>query len=147
MKKSIVLGLTFLFIVAMAGCFPSQPHWETYYTPAPIPDGIKKAPSNWKSIVINQTRNTFKDPASVKYEFISTIRPCTVAGQGVRINGVERPRSVDAGQCGGVMINAKNSYGAYVGRQPYVFVLDGQNIIFFQSISGIPVTINPPIDW
>lgn len=77
-----------------------------------------------------------KDPESARYSFGSVYR-------GYAVGSVFEGRKVEGGYMLDVSVNAKNSFGGYVGAKAYRFLLRNDRIISGWDLgnSGIPVKI------
>ncbi len=109
--KNIVIGLLF---VMLAGCasFPTEQE-------AAVAD-YGSYPDSYEQIVKSFYNRTLKDPSSVQYRRISTPKTTWL---GNRFTGVRYGYLV----C--VTLNAKNSYGAYVGFDTDGFLIRNGSII------------------
>lgn len=77
-----------------------------------------------------------KDPESARYSFGTVYR-------GYVVGSVFEGRKVEGGFLLDVTVNAKNSFGGYVGPKPYRFLLRNDRLIGGWEVgsSGIPVKI------
>ncbi|CAI1532463.1 Uncharacterised protein [Serratia grimesii] len=137
MKKIVVFGAAFVSLV-LSGCAPQQP---SFYTPNPYEIQMQEAkrkdaefaekvrninletedvgtkPSNYKKNVENAIREQLKDPESAKFSGMTNPRKEVMVENGDFVYGYST--------C--VYVNAKNSYGGYVGKQLYwAFLRDNQ---------------------
>ncbi|MER2945750.1 hypothetical protein [Serratia bockelmannii] len=137
MKKIAVVGAVLASLV-LSGCAPKQP---SFYTPNPYELKMQEAkrkdaefaekvrninletadvgakPSNYKKNVENSIREQLKDPDSAKFSGMTNPRKEVMVVNGDFVYGYST--------C--VYVNAKNSYGGYVGKQLYwAFLRDNQ---------------------
>lgn len=77
-----------------------------------------------------------KDPESARYSFGTVYR-------GYMVGSVFEGRKVEGGFLLDVTVNAKNSYGGYVGAKPYKFLLRNDKLVGGWEIgsSGIPLKV------
>ncbi|MQU27290.1 hypothetical protein GHO29_12420 [Pseudomonas helleri] len=77
-----------------------------------------------------------KDPESARYSFGSVYR-------GYMVGSVFEGRKLEAGYLLDVTVNAKNSYGGYVGAKPYKFLIHNDRLVGGWEIgsSGIPIKV------
>lgn len=102
-------------------------------TPIPDPDMVNADfglyPTNYEELIYAWARMNLKDSESARYQRISIPR---------REYMVER-RQPFYGYSACVILNAKNSYGAYTGNQAYWFMFRDGKIARWQRIdSGFP---------
>jgi hypothetical protein len=131
----------FLFVTMAAsffGCASLSDHW-TIETVEDTASG--EAPVNHESSIKSYLGNTLKDPFSAQYRYFSApkkyVEKTQVVTQSptlVNVNG----RAIETRKhCWlvTVEVNAKNSYGAYIGWTTYVFLFRGENIMSSHSRS------------
>lgn len=93
------------------------------------------APTGYEAAIKDYLHKTLKDPASAQYEEFkapvlsyfserTVTKPATLVNTDVRVT-----ENRTYGWFVKVGVNAKNSYGAYVGIRNYTFVFRGNNII------------------
>ncbi|MFZ5621157.1 MAG: hypothetical protein ACOY5W_09070 [Pseudomonadota bacterium] len=106
------LSLVLLIAITMNGCAASfkRPPEDAYYGPPP---------DDYEESIREYFSTRLKDPDSARYEFgkprRAYINHALIQGGGVQWFGY----AVD------VIINAKNSYGGYVGRRKYFVFFRG----------------------
>jgi hypothetical protein len=92
--------------------------------------------SDWQNMILTQAPKRFKDPQSVVIEFNSAVpAPCHIRD----MNPI--PWLEYLGYCGLVNINAKNSFGGYVGAEPYFFSIHNNELIFMETVKETEKTI------
>jgi hypothetical protein len=116
MNFRMIGGLTAVAML-LAGCETTAPTAENKVTVAQIP-------SNYRSLAADYFKRTLKDPYSVRD---AQITEPTVIFVGL-VNGTKAP-----GVC--VQMNAKNSFGAYIGQQAFA--------VSFRN--GQILTVAPPV--
>lgn len=115
MKTAIVLALT--ATVALSGCqtAPADRALVAAGDYGPFPD-------NYKELVSAYWRPLLKDPYSAQYHYAGEPFKCYM--REAPISG-GKPRLF--GWCAMYSMNAKNSYGAYIGEKDYrFFIKDGR---------------------
>lgn len=124
--------LAALVFVILAGCASK-----------PTPEQIQAADygaSVYQADAENAVKGFFnvylKDPESARYSFGTVYR-------GYMVGSVFEGRKVEGGFLLDVTVNAKNSYGGYVGAKPYKFLLRNDKLIGGWEIgsSGIPLKV------
>lgn len=110
--KSFVLVLAALF--SLSACVTT-----------PTPEQLASAdygeyPQNYKSIVQDHLKKTLKDPYSAKVEYLNEPTKQWHAAFG---------REPQYGYVVCANVNAKNSYGAYVGEKLNIFLIKNGDII------------------
>lgn len=103
-----------LFSTLVAGCASFTPEELASLDYGPYPD-------NYKDIVQRYIDAKLKDPASAVVEYRAD--PGKIWQKGSIISSKE----YGWGVC--LWINAKNSYGGYVGRRPYAFLIRNGTIV------------------
>lgn len=106
-------------------------------------------PLNYAESITNWITPTLKDPDSAEYKFQKPYRQALPAG-------VFNMKKFFLGWEVDAQINAKNSYGGYVGYSPYSFFFQGNEIrataqaddmqgnwLFITGIKGVLVTNTP----
>ena len=113
--KNIVIGLLF---VTLAGCasFPTEQE-------SAVAD-YGSYPDNYEQIVKSFYNRTLKDPSTAQYRWISSPKTTWL---GNRFTGVRYGYLV----C--VTLNAKNSYGAYIGFGTDGFLIRDGSVIEYVS--------------
>jgi hypothetical protein len=116
MSKVLVLALA-VFALFLSGCA------------APTPEEIARAdygtyPSNYEQIIKSYLSTVLKDPSSAEFNSMSSPKTgWTTYGGGKKFGYVVCAR-----------INTKNSFGGYVGFQPYYFMI--KNGVVISSVLG-----------
>lgn len=120
--KSALLAIC--FSAALAGCVqaPTQAEIERIdYGPYP---------TEYEATISAYLRNILKDPESARIEYVFG------PSQQWRKTGPIAGNRLTAGYLVCAFINAKNSYGAYVGRRLYWFMLHGGSVIEHEGSLG-----------
>jgi hypothetical protein len=121
-----------LAVVLLAGC-ASKPTPEQIqsanYGASVYQADAEKAVKSFFSIYL-------KDPSSAQYSFGNVYR-------GYMVGSVFEGRKLEAGYLLDVSVNAKNSYGGYVGAKPYKFLIRNDKLVGGWEIgaSNIPIKI------
>lgn len=129
MKRITLIGVTLASLV-LSGCGSpayNQQMAEAKRKDAEFSNAVKNinletadvgtSPENYKDIIENAIRGQLKDPDSAKFSAMTTPRKEVMAENRLFVYGYS--------VC--VYVNAKNSYGGYVGDQLYwVFLRDNQ---------------------
>ena len=120
--SSFIKVLVVALIFNGSGCAALQDKWHTNTV---LVQKRGDEPENYEHITKNYLKAILKDPFSAAYEFqgkpfkssfsktIVTKRPTLI-----NVNGYQTTTVIDSWQTD-VMVNAKNSYGAYVGWKRY----------------------------
>jgi hypothetical protein len=121
MKILRQIGLSLLFAYAFCGCVST-----------PTPDEVAKMdygqpPINYSASITNFVGSTLKDPDSAEYRNFSV--PKKGGYQCGLIGGFKQYRGWKVF----VEVNAKNSYGGYIGYQSYIFLFQGENIVAWNT--------------
>jgi hypothetical protein len=90
--------------VPLAGCVSDGKTFDERY------QQVIAAPPNYRALILAHLKNTLKDPYSVRSAEISDASPKFVG----LLNGGNRPAVC-------VKMNAKNSFGAYIGIQTHAY--------------------------
>lgn len=124
--------LIFLSVFLVTGC-ASKPTPEQIqaadYGASVYQDDAEKAVKSFFDVYL-------KDPESARYSFGEVYR-------GYMVGSVFEGRKVEGGFLLDVTVNAKNSYGGYVGAKPYKFLIRNDKLVGGWEIgsSGIPIRI------
>ncbi|KAF0865937.1 MULTISPECIES: hypothetical protein [Pseudomonas] len=127
-----LISLLLLSLFLVTGC-ASKPTPEQIqaadYGASVYQEDAEKAVKNFFGIYL-------KDPDSARYSFGTVYR-------GYMVGSVFEGRKIEAGFLLDVTVNAKNSYGGYVGAKPYKFLIRNDNLVGGWEIgsSGIPIRI------
>ena len=111
--KSVIAAALFVLLSGCASLPSPQEAATADYGPMP---------TNYEDIVKNYYGNTLKDPYSVQYQNISFPRQSWL---GDRFTGAKYGYLVCA------TLNAKNSYGAYVGYKTDGLLIHGNSVILY----------------
>ncbi|MDI2589995.1 hypothetical protein NYP20_16275 [Pseudomonas sp. N3-W] len=129
-KKITTILFLSVFLVACAGK-PTQKELDNADYGQPVE----------QSIAEDLTKSFFaqylKDPYSAQYSFGGIYK-------GYNVGSVFENRKITAGYLLDVSINAKNSYGGYVGTKTYKFIFHNGRMVRGYEIlkaSGAPITI------
>lgn len=125
--KVCSVAISFCFI---AGCVSVPPSDNT---PIPEPDmanaNFGSYPTNYEELIFEWARMNLKDSESARYQRISIPRK----------EYMIHNRQPFYGYSSCVIVNGKNSYGAYTGNQAYWFMFRDGKIARWQRIdSGFP---------
>lgn len=121
----VVMGA--FYLIALIGSQGSPPD---KYFPGEYPESIGPLTKDWAAIVQVHGKKAFKDPDSVKLKFDDMrgkLPPCRVF-----VNG----KPLTQGYCGTVQVNAKNSFGAFTGQRPFLFVVKGGRLEYIAEEVG-----------
>jgi hypothetical protein len=147
MFKSLTYIVIVVLLVLFSGCVKQIPD--------PITNNMSPLPDNWKQIVTKESKEIFKDPYSIVYDFgkETKIYKCSVISK--YITDIikkykysflyKQPTDIlvfnnrFSGYCGIVKINAKNSYGDYTGIKPFIFIIKDSKLVY---ISELDVFLN-----
>lgn len=127
-----LISLMLLSLFLIAGC-ASKPTPEQIqaanYGASVYQEDAEKAVKSFFDIYL-------KDPDSAKYSFGTVYR-------GYMVGSVFEGRKIEAGFLLDVTVNAKNSYGGYVGAKPYKFLIRNDKLVGGWEVgsSGIPIKI------
>lgn len=130
MKRITLLAI---FSVLLSGCgIAYQSNRSQLLKTATVQDYGIQPPDNYKEIEKSLIVSKLKDPDSAKFQFGSIYRDAIPGG-------FTSPKAVLVWRHD-VMVNAKNSYGGYVGFQPYRFAWrDGRIFaVAYPDLSGGP---------
>lgn len=98
---------------------------------------IDELPDNYKELVIEAGKRVLKDGYSAKYEFegdpIKNV-PLGKSGNS-EIAKLEQELGLTTEWNGFVMINAKNSYGAYTGFKKYMYTIHKKKVVRLAPVS------------
>jgi hypothetical protein len=95
-------------------------------------------PKGWKETVKNAISSRLKDSESAKYDFRENPVYCSFSNIGRFAPGHREFTSPILGYAGLVFVNAKNSYGGYVGYTPWFFMItDGRVSILERNGYGL----------
>ncbi|MCK9455360.1 hypothetical protein [Sulfurimonas sp.] len=116
MKKLIVIFtyiVVALLLSACAGAFQRPGPSVNYGNP----------PQGYEEAIKVHFKQVLKDPESANYRFGKPVKAYTNEGMvyGGKVSWV--------GYLVDVQVNAKNSFGGYVGFKPYMLLFDGNNIV------------------
>jgi hypothetical protein len=119
-----VITLLFVFLVLASGCASTQP----------TPEQLASAdygtyPENYQTVIKDFMSFALKDPESARYQFKEPYKGYKTRGL-LFGGGVEK-----YGWLVEAYINAKNSFGGYVGSKKYTFLFRGDD---FDVISVDP---------
>lgn len=110
-----------MFVAAAAASF-FVGGCATPYEPIPVGIDYGAAPSDYERRITEYMNSRLKDPESARYRFDpprpAYIRPGYFSGQ----------RIAYAGYRVGFELNAKNSFGGYVGSKPYFALFVGDQL-------------------
>ncbi|MBN3071168.1 hypothetical protein H4F33_03345 [Pectobacterium brasiliense] len=87
---------------------------------------VGSKPSNYKKIIEDAIRDQLKDPESAKFSDMTTPRKEVMVEQSNFVYGYSL--------C--VYVNAKNSYGGYVGKQLYWVFMRNNQVLRISNTSG-----------
>lgn len=94
---------------------------------------------DWKEVLISQAPSRFKDPESVRFIFeMESPSPCIIYAYEKQ----RAPHKDAKGLCGTVNINAKNSYGGYVGSKSYVYVVAESTLTFLEPRENVDTKLS-----
>ena len=116
-KKFAGAGLVVATVALLSGC-ASGPYFNSEQL-AQMQCG--RSPENYQEAITNWITPTLKDPDSAEYKFETPYRQALPAGV-FNMKKFWLGWEVDA------QVNAKNSYGGYVGYTPYSFFFQGDEI-------------------
>ena len=107
----VLTSATAILLLLLSGCMavPTQQEQGTQNYGEPVGKDDAQAK------VVAAMSTTLKDPDSAKYD-------CSLGGKGWLGSGKAWGEGPEYGWLVGCKINAKNSYGAYVGAEQYAFV-------------------------
>ncbi|MEG6505874.1 hypothetical protein [Nitratidesulfovibrio sp. 1201_IL3209] len=149
MRNIVVL---LFMVMLLVGCvqqsayYQSSPRFVDKPAPAPIPTDLPPLSEKWQQQVMDQNKDGFKDPDSLKWRFIGEPFPCSMR-MWTFYDYNYRP--LQNGHCGYVGINGKNSYGGYTGEQLYYYLINGDSystVVRHDPRGGIYYVTNPPMD-
>lgn len=134
--KFFLRMIALALIVSIAGCAALEDKWHT----TTIEDtATGEPPVEYVKIIKTYLENSLKDPFSAQYKDFSLpikgsyqksdiIQSPTL----VNVNGYVQVTNIHGWQVV-VEVNAKNSYGAYVGWKTYTFIFRDEKIIYVRS--------------
>lgn len=98
---------------------------------------VPDLPENWKEVVENSVRHILKDPESARFRYPEEQQKyCAISNVGDApfqpITLV--PDSPLLGHSGIVFVNAKNSYGGYVGEEPYWYMITDGKVSLLKNV-------------
>lgn len=100
---------------------------------------IPPLPENWKEIVENGIRNTLKDPESARFRYPDEAQKyCAVSNTRDGLPSKSITLLADSpllGHSGIVFVNAKNSFGGYVGEEPYWYMITDGKLSLLHDVS------------
>lgn len=114
--------------VLLGGC-ASGPAQKMFYQPTTEELAVADYgtyPANYQDIIKNFMQGRLKDPESARYRFKEPRKGYTAARKRDDVIYVYR---VDA------YINAKNSYGGYIGEHNYVFDIRNGKIVWYADFT------------
>ena len=116
--KHLLIVITIIF--GLTACQTTNPINQAIIANA----NYGPVPENAEQLVKDFMSNTLKDPFTAQYQFRGLPYKAYI-----RVAPIMGGKPAKFGYIQEAMINAKNSYGAYVGWKPYrVFIADGQAI-------------------
>lgn len=128
MKKSIVSAA--VIALSVAGCATNaqiqDQAFENYKRTLPEQNAdYGTYPSDYQDLIRSYMVKTLKDPDSVRYTDFTTPR---------KEHAIENKKAI-YGYSACVLVNAKNSYGGYVGNQQYWFFFQNGKLIRSQNVT------------
>ena len=93
-------------------------------------DKISPLPKNWQKIVKEAISAQLKDPYSAKYTFTDKPTYYGFSNKGQYKGKYRVSQSPLLGYVGSVLVNAKNSYGAYTGDQLWLFIITEDSVSY-----------------
>lgn len=113
-----LIPVLFFSIFALAGC-ASKPTPEQIqsadYGASVYQDDAERAVKDFFGVYL-------KDPDSARYSFGNVYK-------GYMVGSAFEGRKLEAGYLLDVTVNAKNSYGGYVGAKPYKFLIRNERLV------------------
>ena len=119
----VVASLVLLMALCLSGC-AKQLTPEEYAKGDPGP-----YPQNYQELVKSAMAGVLKDPYSAQYSFMGSPTK-RYYSQSILLGG-----GVTFGWGGFFMINAKNSFGAYVGARKYAYLIRNGAVVMCQDAS------------
>ncbi len=107
-------GIIISMFTLFAGCASFSPEELANLNYGPLPE-------NYKSIIQERLNSRLKDPISAVVEYRGG--PTQVTQKGSMLTA----KDYGWGIC--LWVNAKNSFGAYVGRRPYAYIIRDEMIV------------------
>ncbi|MDX7999345.1 hypothetical protein FE394_09045 [Xenorhabdus sp. Reich] len=116
--RKIFFAATFVLssLLLMSGCTTLQPPTQEEMSSA----NYGELPGNYEEQIKNAMSASLKDPYTAHYRFLKPFKGYTQDGEWSPSKG-----SVAYGWIVPVYVNAKNSYGGYVGERRYVYIFSG----------------------
>lgn len=134
--KALRLFLILVLATSFAGCAALSDKW-TIKTVEDTASG--EAPIQYEESIKSYLGNTLKDPFSAQYKnfsipkkYINKTRVVTQSPTLINVNGYATETNTHCWLVT-VDVNAKNSYGGYIGWTTYVFLFRGESIMWSHS--------------
>ncbi len=93
---------------------------------------LEKKPSNYKAIIIGYLNDNLKDPYSAMIDWAKLSGPTPGFGN------LSDDYTCNIGWTMCVAVNAKNSYGGYIGSSRWSFIIRNNSVIYANSGNEIP---------
>lgn len=134
--KCFLRILALALIVSVSACTALSDKWHT----TTIEDTARgEPPVEYVKTIRTHLENTLKDPFSAQYKDFSTPTHGSFSKHDIiqsptliNVNGYDRVTNIHGWRVT-VDVNAKNSYGAYVGWKTYTFIFRNEKIIYVMS--------------
>lgn len=100
---------------------------------------VPSIPENWKEIVENGIRGILKDPESARFRYPNEKQKyCGISNisDGIAHKITLSSKSPLLGYSGIVFVNAKNSFGGYVGEEPYWYMITDGELSLIQNVKA-----------
>lgn len=122
-RRRVTLAASMAAVAAMAGC-------ASAFEPLPANAAFGLPPTDVEAPIRQYFENTLKDPESARFRFYDPQKAHANSGllEGGKIRWVGYLIRVD--------VNAKNSYGGYVGFKPYMALFWGDGRGLYRIIPG-----------
>jgi|JI102314A1RNA_FD_contig_21_16290514_length_532_multi_3_in_0_out_0_1 hypothetical protein len=121
MRRQLIVISAILLSTVLSGCASNLAR------PTAAAD-YGKPPENYEAIVKTHFEAQLKDPESARYKFSNPVK--AYGNEGIAYGGGIRWM----GYLVKVEVNAKNSFGGYVGYKPYLILFSGNSI--YKEVSG-----------
>lgn len=147
MKRVFCLLALGVFSFFSTGCGPNiysseyisqqiqnnRTQWTTEIQHELLVSKIQILPENWENLVKNSIANLLKDPDSAKYKFDGEPQLCGFSNKGKYPSIYSIGSSPLIGFIGGVLINAKNSFGGYTGDEMWIYIISNGEIKYITN--------------
>ncbi|MDC9588351.1 hypothetical protein KKJ01_18770 [Xenorhabdus bovienii] len=131
MKKILFAATLALSSLVLSGCVMPQPPTQAEMASA----NYGELPANYEALIQNFLYSNLKDPYTAQYRFLKPFK-------GYAQNGawVQSKESIKYGWIIPFYLNAKNSYGAYIGEKKYFFIYSNgrlYDVTLYTGFNGI----------